>query len=264
VSLFSSGDVASFKADRLFRAAQSLWPGVTLGDDYLLHELQAAEAGIARRLRVYLEPTTIFPYEPSEDEVEALSGAPYAEEPGYDYDPEFFGSGRWGYIVTRQKPIVSVEFIRFAYPNPQAAFFPIPDPWIRIDKKHGQINLVPASASFAAPLNAFMLQAVGGGAMIPFMLQVKYVAGLKNVKSDPQWADLMDVIYKQAALNVVDENFTPQSASISADGLSQSMSMDADKYRDVVEAKLFGGKGSNGGLWTSIHGIGIGVAGVTT
>lgn len=262
MSLFSSADLAKFKTDRLLRAAQTYWPGVELSDDYLLMQLQAAEAHIGHELRVFLEPTTIFPYEPSEDEISALQG-PYAEEPGYDYDPEFFGPGRWGYIVTRQRPIVSVEFIRFAYPSPQQTFYAIPSEWIRLDKKHGQINLVPAAAGFTAPLNAFMLQAVGGGAMIPFMLQVKYVAGLQNVKTDPRWADLLDVIFKQAVLNVLDDNFTPQSGSISADGLSQSMSMDSDKYRDSIEVRLWGPKGSNGGLWTSIHGIGIGIAGVT-
>jgi len=263
VSLFSSGDVATFKADRLLRAAQTYWPGVTLSDDYLLLQMQAAEATIAQRLRVFLEPTVVFPYTPSDAEVSALGGAAWAEEPGYDYDPTFFSAGRWGYIITRQKPIVSVEFIRFAYPSPQSAFFSIPDAWIRVDKKHGQINLVPAAASFAAPLNAFMLQAVGGGDMVPFMLQVKYTAGIQNVKSDPRWANLLDVILKQAVLGVLEENFTPQSGSISADGLSQSLSLDMEKCRDMIEMKLFGPKGSNGGLWTAIHGLGLGIIGST-
>lgn len=263
MSLFSSGDVAAFRTDRLLMAAQNYFPDVTLTDAFLLQQIQAAEAEVARRLKVFLEPTTIFPYTPSGAEITALGAVHWDEEPGYDYDAEFFRAERWGFIATRQRPIVSVEFLRFAYPNPQTSFFTIPADWLRIDKKHGQINLVPASASFNAPLNAFMLQAMGGGGMIPFALQLKYVAGLQNVKTDPKWADLLDVILKQAVLNVIDGSFTPQSGSISVDGMSQSLSMDAEKYRDLVELKLMGPKGSNGGLWTSIHGIGLGVAGVS-
>jgi hypothetical protein len=263
VSLFSSSDVAAFKADRLLLAAQTYFPTVELSDTYLLQQMQASEAEIARRLKVYLEPTTIFPYEPTDDELTAIGEMPYDEEPGYDYDAEFFRSERWGFMVTRARPIISVEFLRFSYPNPQATFFTIPADWLRIDKKRGQINLVPASASFNAPLNAFMLQAMGGGGMIPFALQLKYVAGLKDVKTDPRWADLMDVIQKQAVLNVIDGSFQPQSGSISVDGMSQSISMDASKYRDLVEMKINGPKGSNGGLWTAIHGMVMGVAGVS-
>lgn len=263
MSLFSSADIPGFKTDRILVAAQTYWPGVTLTDAFLLQQLQAAEAEIGRRLKVFLEPTTIFPYEPSSVEIAALGAAAWAEEPGYDYDAEFFRSERWGFIITRARPIISVEFLRFSYPNPQETFYTIPIQWLRIDKKNGQINLVPASASFNAPLNAFMLQAMGGGGMIPFALQLKYVAGIANVKTDPRWADLLDVIMKQAVLNIIDGTFTPQSGSISVDGMSQSVSMDAEKYRDLVEMKLFGGKGSHGGLWTAIHGMGLAVAGVS-
>jgi len=54
---------------------------------------------------------------------------------------------------------------------------------------------------------------------------------------------------------------SPNSASISADGLSQSLSVDMEKYRGAIEATLFGPKGSNGGLMTAIHGIRLGMLG---
>ena len=47
----------------------------------------------------------------------------------------------------------------------------------------------------------------------------------------------------------------PQSASISADGLSQSNSFNYKAWQDDINETLFGPKGSNGGLFTSIHGI---------
>jgi hypothetical protein len=60
-------------------------------------------------------------------------------------------------------------------------------------------------------------------------------------------------------LKVIDDGFLPQSGSISADGLSQSLSVDMDKYHDAIGRTLNGGKGSNGGLMTAIHGIRVGV-----
>ncbi len=93
------------------------------------------------------------------------------------------------------------------------------------------------------------------------MIQVKYVAGLKDAKND--YPDLVDVILKQAALKVLEGNFLPSSGSISGDGLSQSISFDASKYRELIQETLMGPKGSNGGLWTAIHGIVSGVLGTT-
>jgi hypothetical protein len=255
VSLFSTADLATFKTDRLLASMQSYFPDVTLSDAYLLQQIQASEADIRRRLKVYLEPTTLFPYAPSDAEIAALAGAPYDEEPGYDYDPAFFSPDSWGYIVLRHRPAISVEFIRFAYTDPSAPLYTIPGDWIRLDKKYGQIRIVPTAQMVTLPLSVFLMQAMGGGRTIPSMIQVKYISGIKNAKTDPQWADLIDVILKQAVLNIIEGGYLPQSGSISADGLSQSVSFDAQKFRDTIDAKLFGPKGSNGGLWSSIHGI---------
>ena len=66
---------------------------------------------------------------------------------------------------------------------------------------------------------------------------------------------------KKAVLKILEDSFLPQSGSISADGLSQSLSVDMEKYHDMIDRTLNGGKGSNGGLMTAIHGVRIGVLG---
>jgi len=71
----------------------------------------------------------------------------------------------------------------------------------------------------------------------------------------------LDAVLKKAALKILEDAFLPQSGSISADGLSQSMSVDMDKYHDAIDRILNGGKGSNGGLMTAIHGVRFGVMG---
>jgi len=247
------------KTDRLVGLAKTYLDGFEPSDPLILQKLKAAEAELKRELRVLLEPTTIFPYTPTEEEIGALDGEPYLEEPGYDYDPEFFRAERWGYIVARQHPIISVEFVRFAYPAPTTQFFALPSDWLRIDKKYGHIRMVPASSSFAAPLGAFLLQALGGGSTIPSMIQVKYKAGLANARED--FPDLIDLLYKKASLSLIEDQFVPGGGSISADGLSQSFSVKLQDYRDMVDRKMNGPKGANGGLFTAIHGIQAGFLG---
>ncbi|MGC1305199.1 MAG: hypothetical protein WA840_22755 [Caulobacteraceae bacterium] len=263
MSLFSTDDVAEFRQDALLAAYQAYLPGVTYSDAYLLRQLQAAEAETAKVLRVFLEPTYVFPHLPRADEIAALpTGMPWAEEPGYDYGPGFFESDSWGYLVLQQKPLIEVHSIVLDYPAPTQGMFAIPRDWIRPDRKYATIRLVPGTSSFVAPLGAFVLQALGGGSTIPSMIRVTYTAGLTGVKTDPHWADLLDAIYKKAVLKVIEGAFLPQSGSIGADGLSQSLSINTQQYRDQAAEILTGPKGSNGGLRAYIHGVGGTMLGV--
>lgn len=252
--------LAKLRRDRLMMAAAGSMPTVTLSDDYLWDKLQAAESEMAHDLRVPLAPTHFFPTEPSVDEIAALAGKPWALDPGYDYQPNDFAyNDKWGFIKLRNKPLQSVSRVRFAYPGGPTAHYDLPLDWIRADKKYGQIQFVPSSTAFAAPLNAFVMQAIGQGRTIPLAIQISYVAGLDNVTAN--YPELLDAVYKKAALKVVEDAFLPQSGSISADGLSQSMSNDMDKHRDTIDHIINGGKGSNGGLMTAIHGVRFGVMG---
>lgn len=250
--------VEELRNDRLITAGQTYMPDVQLSDDYIYGKLMAAEANIARVLRVYIEPTEIIPSGYEQSEIDALpEGTAWDEEPPYDYDPEFFQNERWGYIVTRQNPVLEVKYIKFAYPAPTNAIYEIPQEWIRLDKKYGHIRLVPASQAITIPLGAFLMQALGGGRSIPHMIRVRYTTGLGKTVEDvkAKWPDLVDVIKRQAVLGIVKDSFPPSSGSISADGLSQSLSVDLEKYQDVIDHALFGPKGSNGGLQSAIHGI---------
>lgn len=252
--------VAEVRADRVSAAAMVLDPTITVSDDYIWQKVLAAEADIGRELRVPLVPTQFFPEKPTDQQLAALPpGMPWAIDPAYDYNPDFFRGERWGFILTRQKPIVEVQEVRFVYPDPSQGLFTLPLNWVRMDAKYGHIRFVPASQTFAAPLSAFLMQALGGGRTIPFMIQLTYRAGLENVARD--FPDLLDAIKKKAVLKLVEDRFLPQSGSISSDGLSQSISVQMDQYRDAVSNILYGAPGTNGGIMTAIHGIRVGVAG---
>jgi hypothetical protein len=245
--------VADFRAE-LALGAGSFIDVASYSDDSLYAKLLAAESDASHQLRVFFEPTLIIPDDAPQSEIDALedAGTKYHQEAAYDYDPEFFRGDKWGYIVTKEKPIISVQSIKFAYPAPTAQIFQIPNEWVRLDRKYGHIRLVPASQSFAAPLSAFIMQALSGGRTVPFMIQIRYTAGLKNAARD--YPELIDTIKKMATLRLLQSAFLPQSGSISADGLSQSSSVDLEKWHDGIQDKL-------ADLRDQIHGIRMTVLG---
>lgn len=245
--------VDEMRSDRLLLLAQTFFSGVTLTDDYIWEKIVAAENETGRDLRVPLVPTQFYSMDPTPAQLAAQPvGMPWAIDPAQDYEPDFFQGEKWGFLVLRNKPVISVQKVQFVYPSPTTGFFEFPLDWIRIDKKYAQLRFVPASSTFVAPLNAFLLQALGGGRTIPFAFQVTYQAGINAAQDYPQ---LIDVIKRRAALKIVEDGFIPSSGSISADGLSQSLSIDLDKYRTAIDVTLNGPKGSNGGLKTAIHGV---------
>jgi hypothetical protein len=246
--------IDELRQDQLILMAQTFFPGLTLTDDFLWSTVQAAESEVARTLRVPLVPTQFFANPPTSDQIAAVPvGMPYAVDAAYDYEPDFFTGEKWGFLVLRKKPLISVSLIRFVYPAPTIGFYDIPADWLRIDRKYAHIRFVPASSPFVAPLNAFILQALGGGRTIPFAIECTYIAGI----TDPwgTYPELIDAIKKTAILKIIENGFLPQSGSISADGLSQSMSIDMKAYRDGINNILNGPPGANGGLMTAIHGI---------
>jgi hypothetical protein len=221
-------------------------------DAQLWTYLMEAEADASRRLRTLFAPTTVFAYSPTDAEIAALPiGRPYIEESPYDYEPHMWNVEDWGFTVVRRTPIISVEKVYFQYPTPVAGIFTVPLDWLRTDKKAGQIQFLPsASGMQVAPLQGFMLSMLSGGRNIPQMMRIQYTAGLKDAITD--YPDLVGLIMKMAALRMIQDSFLPQSGSISADGLSQSQSVDVEKYGNYIDAAV-------DSLLQSIHGIRLGV-----
>jgi len=249
MSLFESktSAVSSFRGE--FTATLGAYVNLAaMSDDAIYRKLLAAEKSVSRSLRVFLEPTIMVPDDATQDEIDLLEaeGANYAQEAAYDYDPDFFSAGTGGYVVTKQKPIISVESMRFYYPGPTQRVWEIPKDWIRLDRKYGHIRLVPQAMSVSVPIASFVLNALGGGKSIPFMIQIRYTAGLKDAAND--FPDVIDVINKEAALKILQSAFLPNSGSISADGLSQSQSIDMQKWSDMINERL-------NTLRDAIHGI---------
>lgn len=245
--------IDEMRRDRLLAAAAGALGDVAVSDDYIWEKVRAAESEISHTLRVPLVPTMFFSTPPSQAQIDALDGMAWAIDPAYDYTPDMFHFEKWGYFLTRQKPIISVERMRFAYPSQDTGFFDVPPDWIRIDARYGHIRLVPSSPAIFATMNAFIMTALAGSRSIPFMIQLQYSAGLSDVENT--YPELLDAIKKKAVLKIISDAFMPQSGSISADGMSESVSVDMDKYHGAIDHILNGSDGSNGGLMSKIHGI---------
>lgn len=245
--------VDELRRDRLVSAASGVMQDIVVSDEYLWDKIRAAESEIAHTLRVPLVPTRYFPKQPTQQQIDDLQGMAWEIEIGTDYTPQFFEGDRWGFIVTRQKPIISVDHLQMAYPAQGGAFFVIPNEWLNFDAKYGQIRIVPGTNAVMTMMSGFLMTSMSGGRLIPSMVQLTYTAGLANVETT--YPELLDAIKKTAILKVVEDAFLPQSGTISGDGLSQSISVDATLYAAVIDNILNGPKGSNAGLMSKIHGI---------
>lgn len=245
--------VDEIRKDRLLAAAAGILQGVKVSDQYLWEKVRAAEAEISHTLRVPLVPTRYFPIQPTADELAGLGDMAWEIDPGYDYDPGMFQGDKWGYLVTRHRPIITVDYMRFCYPTQDQGFFDVPRAWLRIDSRPGHIRMIPASAGILVGSAGFALSTLINRRNVPDMVQISYTAGLRNAAAD--YPELLDVIKKKAVMKIVADAFLPQSGSISADGLSQSVSVDMSKYGDNIEEIINGPKGSNGGLMAAIHGV---------
>lgn len=243
-ALFIRDDfITRFRSDRLPRILTYLDNSLT--DDYLWDKLLAAESDAQRELHVFLVPTVLFPNDPTQDEIDALSDAAWAVDPGYDYDQDITQPGGWSYLALRQKPVITLESIKFSYPS-MGTIFSVPPNWIRVDKKYGHVRFIPSGSAFTTPMGGMMISAMGMQSA-PQFIEVRYTAGLKNAVAD--YPDLLDLIQRMVMLRMVADAFLPGSGSISADGLSQSSSPpDLEKMQDAIDKSLET-------LRTRIHGI---------
>lgn len=245
--------VDEIRNDRLMAAAAGVLQDIQVSDDYIWDKVRAAESELSHTLRVPLVPTRFFPEHPTQQQIDDLEGLAWDVESSPDYMPDMFERDKWGYIVTRQKPIISVEDIKFVYPTENNGYYDIPLEWLNIDKRYGHIRLVPTSNAVLTSLAGFVMMNIAGGRTIPSMIRITYTAGLTNVFET--YPELIDAIKKKAVLKIVADAYFPQSGSISADGLSESISVDLDKYHETIDHIINGPSGSNGGLMAKIHGI---------
>lgn len=230
--------VMEFRRTTLMRAARQYLPDAELTDATLWAKMRAAEMEAERLLGVWLTPREVRPLQTPAAELAELEaqGHQVATDPGYDYDPQLFLGSQWGRMDLRNPHVSKVHRITFAWPSPASPLYEIPISWVRLEPRPGRLQLLPYQDAWTAPLNGYILSALGGGRNIPLMLQVSYRAGIEDVRRD--YPDVMNLLGLKATLSILDGSMMPPSGSVSADGLSQSFAWDADKHRENIESKV--------------------------
>lgn len=244
--------VREFKVSSLAFLDDS-FPVDGLTDSVVWDNMVAAEAEAAHQLRIFLQPTKVIPDSAKPDEIAALqaAGTTFVQEDDYDFDPAAWNSSQWGFIPLRQSPVISLESMRLSYPSPSQPVLTVPPEWIQLDHKYGHVRIVPAGTMMGlGQMSSFLMSTFSSGRLLPGALQLRYTAGLANAKRD--YPDLVNLVKRMAVLRILKGALLPQSSSISADGLSQSTSVDVSKWQDDIDRDL-------GALRDQIKGIRLGV-----
>lgn len=232
-------DLPSFRTGRLATLCCSTGIDPSkLDDDFLWEMMVEGEAQLAVALGIDLQPTEYFPVvPPTPDEIVALAGRPWKVEPGYDCTPNFFSASSWGTTKLRTKLVTAIHRVQVVYPPQPQPIFTVPPSWVLFDAPGSVLQIIPGgSGASEVPLSVFVLQTLTSGYTVPHMLRVRYTAGLTPEHEFYQL--IRGLALRQGAVRVLMNSFIPQSGSISADGLSQSASMDVSKYQDALDAEI--------------------------
>ena len=222
-----------------------------INDTLINQKFNAAKAQAQRELRVFLEPTEILPNDAPQNEIDALvtAGTAYYQEAAYDYDPNMFNGDTFGFMVTKQKPVIAIHSMEFAYPSPTNILFTVPAEWIRVDKKYGHVHMVPTMLSASIPISSYILQIITGGRAIPFMMRLRYRAGLTDVENT--YPDLIELLNRMTVLSLLKGAFLPSSGTLSVDGISRTAQINMKDWQASIDDLM-------DSLRDSIHGIRMG------
>lgn len=142
----------------------------------------------------------------------------------YIHDYQLFA-----WIQLFEYPVISVEKVAVIYPTGQTVFeFPLE--WVKLNEKHGQIQLVPTQGTLSQVILGrggsylpLIYQNIG---YLPQLFHIDYTTGFANGQYP---ADVLDAICKLATIEILsivgDSIFPPGVTSISAgiDGISQGL-----------------------------------------
>lgn len=157
-------------------------------------------------------------------------------DPAYDYESGMFTSDLWGRIDLNYRPVAQVDKLFFSYPGTGfTSLFDVPASWIRLDRKFGDLKIVPNTGAALLAMSGYLLSVFAGGRSVPRSIFIDYTAGLDPDKMEDDHAELLEGIRMRTVLNLMPTIAAVRgggagSHSISQDGQSQSESFAQGKY----------------------------------
>lgn len=200
--------VAQLKQRYLFGVDITNDAGAPLPDSVFEHYILAAIETLETELDIPILPTTF-------------------ENEKHDY---YRGDYQAFTIIQLENyPLISVEEFSVDYPSGQTVV-EFPDEWMRLDKHHGLLRIVPTAGTLSQILigagGSYLPLIYGGMDYLPDLFTVSYTAGFEEGQI-PQ--NLIDIIGKLAALgpfNIFGDLIAGAgiaTLSLSIDGLSQNV-----------------------------------------
>lgn len=193
--------------------------GVPLPDEVYTFYILAAIKWMEHQLDIKLLPTTI------EREAHDYYRADY---------PEF------NIIQLDDYPVISVEEFRVEYPSGQTVIN-YPPEWLRLDKNHGIVRIVPTAGTLSNILIAqggsFLPAVFSGLSHLPDLFHVTYTAGFEKIPENI--LDLIGMFASIGPFNIFGDLITGAgigNISVGMDGLSQSIT--------TTQSAMYGGYGS--------------------
>jgi hypothetical protein len=135
----------------------------------------------------------------------------------------------YNYIQLDNYPLISVEEFNVQYPTGQTVV-QFPEEWLRIDREHGQLRIVPTAGTLSEILigqgGSYLPAIYNGLYTLPHLFEVRYTAGFEDCRVP---ANILDLIGKAASLgpfNIFGDLIAGAgiaTVSLSIDGLSQNI-----------------------------------------
>lgn len=157
-----------------------------------------------------------------------------------DYDINDYQ--HYNYLQLDNYPVISIEEFNVQYPTGQTVV-QYPNEWIRLNKEHGQIRIVPTAGTLSEILigqgGSYLPAIYNGLQNLPDLFEIRYTAGFENCNVPANIVDIIGMLASMGPFNIFGDLITGAgigNLSLSLDGLSQSIT--------TTQSAMYGGYGS--------------------
>ena len=141
-------------------------------------------------------------------------------------------------------PVISVEEFAVEYPSGQSVIV-WPDEWLRLDKHHGLLRVVPTAGTLSEILigqgGSFLPAIYNGMQYLPDLFAVSYTAGFEDGELPNNLLDMIGKVASFGPFNIFGDLIAGAgiaSVSLSIDGLSQSIGTTSSATNSGYGARL--------------------------
>lgn len=148
------------------------------------------------------------------------------------------------FIQLENYPVISIEEFAVEYPSGQNVIV-FPDEWLRLDKTHGILRVVPTAGTLSEILigqgGSFLPAIYNGLDLLPDLFAMSYTAGFEDGEVPSNLLDLIGKVASFGPFNIFGDLIAGAgiaTVSLSIDGLSQSIGTTSSATNSGYGARL--------------------------